>query len=154
MIFLDVQYASQVTGLPSKQQFRSWLNAVLMDHNDDVEVVIRITDEQEMSELNRRYRQRQGTTNILSFPFEAPDQMPMSLLGDLVVCAPVVEREAMQQRKSLDAHWAHMIIHGALHLLGYDHIEDNEAKAMEKTEVDLLKSIGFPNPYERVDLHD
>lgn len=152
MILLDVQYASQVMEVPSKEQFRTWLNTVLVDQNYDVEVVIRITDEQEMSQLNHRYRQRQGTTNILSFPFEAPDQVPVDLLGDLVVCAPVVEQEAMQQGKDLNAHWAHMIIHGALHLLGYDHIEDSEAEAMENMEVDLLKSIGFPNPYDRVDL--
>ncbi|MEE9397554.1 MAG: rRNA maturation RNase YbeY [Methylococcales bacterium] len=152
MILLDVQYASQVMEVPSKEQFRTWLNTVLVDQNYDVEVVIRITDEQEMSQLNHRYRQRQGTTNILSFPFEAPDQVPVDLLGDLVVCAPVVEQEAMQQGKDLNAHWAHMIIHGALHLLGYDHIKDSEAEAMENMEVDLLKSIGFPNPYDRVDL--
>ena len=151
MIHLEIQIASHGPEHPSPEQFRSWLQAVLRDHPDDSEIVIRITDEHEMTELNQRYRDRQSATNVLSFPFEAPDGIQMDLLGDLVVCSPVVAREAEEQGKTLDAHWAHMIIHGTLHLLGYDHIEDDEAEIMERMEIDILKDLGFTNPYVMVD---
>ena len=105
-------------------------------------------DEDEGAELNEAYRRKQGPTNVLSFPFEAPPGVELSLLGDIVVCAPVVAREAGEQGKILESHWAHMVVHGCLHLLGYDHMEPVEAEAMEALETEILGGLGYPNPYE------
>jgi probable rRNA maturation factor len=105
----------------------------------------------ESQELNHQYRGKNKPTNVLSFPFEIPEHLPegveIELLGDLIICAPVVEREAQEQNKALLAHWAHMTLHGCLHLLGYDHIEDKEAEEMESLEIEILQKMGFPNPY-------
>lgn len=115
-------------------------------------MVIRIVDELESAELNSRYRHRNSATNILSFPWVAPD-LPdlvfseMALLGDLVVCAPVLAREAQQQNKILEDHWAHIIVHGLLHLLGYDHLTEDEALLMEKQEISILQKLNISDPY-------
>lgn len=141
-------------GLPSEQQFCDWVNRALVvsDYNEadePVELTIRIVDEDESSMLNATYRHKQGPTNVLSFPFQAPvPDMALAWLGDLVICAPLVKREAEAQHKSLEAHWAHLIVHGMLHLQGYDHQTDNEAEAMEALEITLLQKMGFPNPYQ------
>ena len=113
----------------------------------DSELVIRIVDEQEMTGFNQQYRKKKGSTNILSFPFSAPDGIESLLLGDLLVCAPVVEKEAIQQNKTIQNHWAHLIVHGILHLIGYDHSDDVEAEEMETLEVNILKTIKIKNPY-------
>ena len=131
-----------------KKLFKYWLNAVLKNDNQDSEIVIRIVDEDEMIQFNQRYRDKKGATNILSFPFEVPDGVESQLLGDLLVCAPVVEQEARQQHKKLEQHWAHLIIHGILHLLGYNHIDDIEAEEMEALEINILSTIGINNPYQ------
>ena len=102
----------------------------------------------ESAELNQHYRGKPGPTNVLSFPFEAPPGVETEILGDLVVCAPVVEREALEQGKTLQSHWAHMVVHGVLHLQDYDHIEENEAVIMESEEITIMNRLGFSSPYE------
>jgi len=118
---------------------------------NDLQVTVRIVDEAEITQLNKDYRHKDGSTNVLSFPFESPPGMPAeeceSLLGDVVVCAAVVAQEAVAQHKPTEAHWAHMLVHGILHLLGYDHQTDSEAQEMETLEVDVLAGLGYPNPY-------
>ncbi|MET4696226.1 rRNA maturation RNase YbeY [Endozoicomonas lisbonensis] len=146
-VFIDIQIASDSQLLPSEQDFQHWAEAAVGSHRDEAEISLRIVDTEEGAELNQQWRQKQGPTNVLSFPSELPPELELPLLGDLVVCAPVVEREAGEQNKSLQAHWAHMIVHGTLHLLGYDHIDDSEAEAMEALETKIVKSLGFPDPY-------
>jgi probable rRNA maturation factor len=144
---LDVQYASTAAPLPSEAELTAWAIAALRDERPAAELTIRIVDAAESQELNRDYRGRDKPTNVLSFPFEAPPGVASDLLGDLVICAPVVAQEAAEQGKPLTAHWAHMVIHGVLHLLGYDHEDDHEAEEMETLEVELLESMGIANPY-------
>ncbi|MFK5892016.1 MAG: rRNA maturation RNase YbeY [Pseudomonadota bacterium] len=115
--------------------------------SDGIELTIRIVDEVEIKELNKTYRHIDKVTNILSFPFETPEFIPINLLGDLVICHSVIEKEAREQEKLLQAHWAHIIIHGVLHLLAYDHIEDNQAQEMEALEIKIMQDLGFKNPY-------
>ena len=110
-------------------------------------MTVRIVDEQEGTALNSRWRGGQGPTNVLSFPCDGVDDIAPQLLGDLVICAPVVAREAQEQNKSLQAHWAHMLVHGTLHLLGHDHQEPDEAERMERLETDILHDFGYPDPY-------
>lgn len=141
------QVVSAAAEQPDEADFRRWASAALPEGGEPVELVIRIVDEAESDRLNRDYRGKEGPTNVLSFPFEAPPQVPSPLLGDLVICAPLVAREAAQQGKALNAHWAHMVIHGVLHLLGYDHMTDEEAQLMEDRERELLHRLHFPDPY-------
>lgn len=148
-IQLDVQRAAALAG-PTDAQLQRWVASALQGRRDTAEMTIRIVDEDESAELNQTYRHKQGPTNVLSFPFEAPEDITMDLLGDLVICAAVVERQAKEQYKSSEAHWAHMVVHGSLHLLGYDHIEAQQAEVMEALEVSILQEMGFPNPYEEV----
>ena len=110
-------------------------------------LTVRIVGMAEMVELNETYRHKDGVTNVLSFPFEPPPGIPLSQLGDIIVCAPVVKDEAAQQDKPVMQHWAHMVIHGLLHLLSYDHITEAEAEEMETLEVEILSGLGIPNPY-------
>ena len=148
MLELDLQVASQAADLPSEAQFRTWCEIALRQRTADSELTIRLVDEAEGRELNHTYRQRDYATNVLSFPADVPDGMlDIPLLGDLVICVPVVEREALEQDKTVQAHWAHLVIHGCLHLLGYDHIDDAEAEEMEALERTLLAELGHPDPY-------
>lgn len=148
MLELDLQVATQAADLPSEAQFRSWCEAALRQRTADSELTIRLVDEAEGLELNHTYRQRDYATNVLSFPADVPDGMlDIPLLGDLVICVPVLEREALEQEKTPEAHWAHLVIHGCLHLLGYDHIDDAEAEEMEALERTLLAELGHPDPY-------
>ncbi|MFS1524293.1 rRNA maturation RNase YbeY [Microbulbifer sp. 2304DJ12-6] len=144
---LDVQRASRCTPLPPDEAIHTWVAKTLTGHREVAELSVRIVDREESQQLNNRYRGKDGPTNVLSFQADLPAELNLPLLGDLVICAPVVQLEAEQQRKSLSAHWAHMMVHGTLHLLGYDHIEDNDAAVMEKLETDLLCSLGFSAPY-------
>ena len=123
------------------------------DYGHDTEVVIRIVDEQESAQLNQQYRHISGPTNILSFPVEIPADVPLEhdLLGDLVICAPVLQKEALSQNKSLHDHWAHIVIHGVLHLLGYDHIDEEDAAQMELREIKILEKFKIKNPYLQAD---
>ena len=148
MIDLDLQIASDSAHLPTATDFRRWAEAALNGH-DGAELTIRVVDEAESAELNEGYRHKQGPTNVLSFPFEAPPGVALPLLGDIIICAPVVERQAAEQGKAPAAHWAHMVVHGCLHLLGYDHIDETEAQEMESLETDLLSGLGYPDPYEQ-----
>ncbi|EKT59489.1 rRNA maturation RNase YbeY [Providencia sneebia] len=147
-IILDLQLACEDnTGLPSEAQFQRWLNAVLPKFQEQSEVTIRIVDEEESHHLNLTYRGKDKPTNVLSFPFEAPPEIELPLLGDLIICRQVVEQEAIDQQKSAEEHWAHMVVHGCLHLLGYDHIEDDEAEEMESLETEILAELGYEDPY-------
>lgn len=149
MIDLDLQIATEAPDLPTESDFLRWVTAAIGDGMDEAQLTVRITDEAEIRELNATYRGKDYATNVLSFPFEAPPGVDIPLLGDIVICAAVVAREAAEQEKPLQAHWAHMVIHGALHLLGYDHIDEAEAEEMEGLEIHLLTDLGYANPYER-----
>lgn len=147
-IIIDLQIAcEQETGLPTLEQIEQWATAAVQPQSDEVEMTVRIVDEAESHELNLNYRGKDRPTNVLSFPFECPDEVELPLLGDLVICRQVVEREAQEQDKPLMAHWAHMVVHGSLHLLGYDHIEDDEAEEMESLETQIMTELGFADPY-------
>jgi probable rRNA maturation factor len=134
--------------LPSEAQFQTWIDATLADQTKQFEVVVRLVDEPESQQLNREYRGKDSPTNILSFTFEVPDGLEINLLGDLVICAPLVKKEALEQQKLLEHHWAHLVIHGVLHLRGYDHIDDEEAEEMESKEIEILQQLNIPNPYQ------
>ncbi|WLS77806.1 rRNA maturation RNase YbeY [Erwinia pyri] len=147
-VILDLQLACEKTeGLPAESDFRRWLEAVLPQFQEESEVTIRVVDEAESHELNHTYRGKDKPTNVLSFPFEAPPGIELPLLGDLIICRQVVEKEAAEQEKPLPAHWAHMVVHGSLHLLGYDHIEDDEAEEMESIETEIMLALGYDDPY-------
>lgn len=147
-VILDLQLACEdVAALPTEAQFQTWLDAVIPQFQEESEVTIRLVDEAESHELNLTYRGKDKSTNVLSFPFEAPPGIALPLLGDLIICRQVVEQEAKEQEKLLEAHWAHMVIHGSLHLLGYDHIEDEEAEEMESLETEIMLALGYVDPY-------
>ena len=147
-MIIDLQIAcEQETGLPTAQQIEQWARAAVQPQSDEVEMTVRIVDEGESHALNLNYRGKDRPTNVLSFPFECPDEVELPLLGDLVICRQVVEREAQEQDKPLMAHWAHMVVHGSLHLLGYDHIKDDEAEEMESLETQIMIGLGFVDPY-------
>lgn len=145
---LDLQIALDMPGLPTPTEFQRWAEAALAgaDYQSAAELTLRIVNEVESTALNETYRRKQGPTNVLSFPFEAPPEVDSPLLGDIVLCAPVVLREAVSQGKSPQAHWAHMVTHGVLHLLGYDH-DETQAEAMEALEIRILADLGYPDPY-------
>lgn len=145
---VDIQCASAEPA-PDEDDIRGWIDAALAGHRNglDTEISLRLVDREEMAELNSRYRGKPGPTNVLSFPSDLPPELGLPLLGDIVICAPVVAAEAAEQHKSPRAHWAHMTVHGTLHLLGYDHIEAAEAAAMEALETRILASLDFPCPY-------
>lgn len=154
-VHVDMQIAvDQPLDLPAADEFTQWAQQALAGSVAEAELTIRIVDEDESAQLNRQYRHKQGATNVLSFPFATDVPLPVTLLGDLVICAAVVEREAQQQCKDRRAHWAHMVVHGCLHLLGYDHIEEQQAQQMEALEVEYLALLGFSNPYEVNDTHE
>lgn len=153
-IVVDIQSDSSQYFHPSPQAIASWLRLVLKETGNDqfqhIELSLKVVGEKEGAELNQQYRGKMGPTNILSFPLEPTHGIPFAHLGDLVVCAPVVETEAVQQHKTLQQHWLHMIIHGLLHLLGFDHIDDSEAAIMEHHEITIMKQLGLPNPYTEI----
>ena len=147
-MIIDLQIAcEQESGLPTAEQIEQWATAAVQPQSDEVEMTVRIVDEAESHALNLNYRGKDRPTNVLSFSFECPDEVELPLLGDLVICRQVVEREAQEQDKPLMAHWAHMVVHGSLHLLGYDHIEDDEAEEMESLETQIMTGLGFADPY-------
>ncbi|MEZ8611165.1 rRNA maturation RNase YbeY [Vibrio sp. 10N.222.51.C8] len=147
-IELDLQLAVEnEQGLPTEQDIQLWLDKTIPQFQENAELTVRIVDTQESHQLNHEYRGKDKPTNVLSFPFEAPPGIELDLLGDLIICRQVVEKEAEEQSKPLLAHWAHMVVHGCLHLLGYDHIEDDEAEEMESLETEIMQSMGFEDPY-------
>ncbi len=147
---VDVQYAVMADGVPSVSDIETWIGAVVRGRRENVQLTVRIVDEEEGTELNERWRQARGPTNVLSFPSEGLEAIAPDLLGDVVICAPVVESEAREQGKSLTAHWTHMVIHGTLHLLGFDHVDEDHAREMELLEARILKELGYSDPYESV----
>ncbi|GLS92142.1 endoribonuclease YbeY [Psychromonas marina] len=151
-LFVDLQLATEnETALPLLADIEKWV-AIAIEAGSDIdreeaELTVRLVDSEESQQLNHDYRGKDKPTNVLSFPFQNPPGITLPLLGDLVICKQVVEKEADEQCKSLNAHWAHMLIHGTLHLLGYDHIIEEEAIEMETLETKLLVELGFPAPY-------
>ena len=146
---MHVGYAAPRAGLPSSASFRRWVEAALhgAKRRKPAELAIRIVDLDEGRALNRDYRGKDYATNVLSFSTELPPGVALPLIGDLAICAPVVMREAAEQAKRPRDHWAHLTIHGVLHLLGYDHLEDGEAEAMEALETRILAGLGIADPY-------
>ena len=158
---LALQNPSKFNSIPKLTDCQHWIERTLAHVNNEIDdnkqsaLVIRFVDEEEGIALNHTYRHKNQATNVLSFPYEAPDfsseiinlTSKENYLGDLVLCEPVVKREALQQHKELQQHWAHLIIHGTLHLKAYDHLNDEDANIMEALEVRILKSLGFDNPY-------
>ncbi|HEY8038087.1 MAG TPA: rRNA maturation RNase YbeY [Methylobacter sp.] len=147
---MEIQAVFESAGQPDQQQIQLWIDTALDDYGQDAEIVVRIVDEQESAELNEQYRHKSGPTNILSFPADLPEGIELDLLGDLVICAPVIEKEALEQNKILAHHWAHIIVHGVLHLLGYDHIDETQAELMENKEIVILNKLHINNPYIEV----
>jgi probable rRNA maturation factor len=148
-LIVEVQQVTERSdGLPTADDFKRWVAASLPPDQNPVELVIRLVDEDESRQLNRDYRGKDRPTNVLSFPFEAPAEIPLPLLGDVVICVQIVEQEALEQGKDLQAHWAHMVIHGVLHLLGYDHLSSADAARMEGLERQILVGLNFPDPYQ------
>ena len=148
-LMIDLQIADPAWQVPDKEKFQLWANAAgEACACNNRELAIRVTDIEESAELNERYRHKTGPTNVLSFPFEDPPGIVTEILGDLVICAPVVQREADEQGKLQEAHWAHMLVHGVLHLCGYDHLDASEADEMEKLETAILAGLGYPPPYD------
>jgi probable rRNA maturation factor len=140
---LAVQYASEAANLPTRPQFRRWVKAALQR---DVQIALRLVDESEGRELNKNFRGKDYATNVLTFVYDDADP----LYGDIVICAPVVEQEARAQHKELHAHYAHLAVHAALHLQGYDHENEADAVAMEGRETAIMQKLGYADPYQVV----
>ena len=144
---VDVQRACAAPGVPPPARIAEWAEAALDGRSTGARMTVRVVDEAEGAELNERYRGKAGATNVLAFGFHAPEVPSEGILGDVVVCAPVASREALAHSKRLDAHWAHLVVHGTLHLLGYDHDEPGSAEEMETVEREILDRLGYPDPY-------
>lgn len=143
-----VQNASALPDVPSNKSISCWVQAALHDlEQSKSELTVRVVDESEITALNRSFRGKDKATNVLSFPFTDPPDTKTRILGDVVVCAPVIKQEAQAQNKAEEAHWAHMIVHGVLHLCGYDHNQLAQAAQMEQLETKLLTRLGYPAPY-------
>ncbi|MCK7458240.1 rRNA maturation RNase YbeY [Idiomarina aminovorans] len=153
-LILDYQLADGIANAPDEEAIHTWVVTTLdylQQHKKAVELTVRIVAKEEAQQLNSQFRNRDYATNVLSFPFNSPVELPVTLLGDLVICQTVVEDEAKEQQKSAIDHWTHMVIHGTLHLLGYDHIEDNEANKMEQIERNVLARLQITDPYQTTD---
>jgi len=146
-IDIDVQYATDWPDLPDKNNIRQWAETALKDLNENAELTIRIVGEEEGAQLNEQWRKSKGPTNVLSFTHDGAKEIAPDLLGDIVICAPVVDREAIEQNKNNHAHWAHMVVHGVLHLNGFDHINPEDADRMENLEIKILEKLNVKNPY-------
>lgn len=151
-LFIDLQLAcDKKNNLPDLTEIEKWVTCTLVgtgkDKIEENELTVRIVNSKESQALNLQYRHKDKATNVLSFPFQNPPGITLPLLGDLVICKDVVENEACEQHKTIAEHWAHMVIHGTLHLLGYDHIKESQAVEMESLETDLLIELGFTDPY-------
>lgn len=150
MYHIVIQQISDKTLSPKASLLKKWAKLALSQVIEQGELTIRIVDPAEMKTLNATYRHKDYATNVLSFPFSMPEEIDMAipLLGDIVICADVVNKEAQEQHKTQEAHWAHMIVHGIFHLLGYDHEKEEDAKEMEALEIATLQALNFSNPYE------
>lgn len=148
---IDLQIACEAPLPVANERLIAWAQRTLDEHHNDQELTLRLVDIAEMSELNHSYRQKDGPTNVLAFPSELPEEIRLdcAYLGDVIVCPAVLDQEATEQERDREAHWAHIVIHGVLHLLGYDHYEEDETRTMQAMEAKLLAGFGFPNPYQR-----
>lgn len=155
-LHIDLQYSNTLNQalafIPEKKLIRKWMKESFKQQHkrelhNSLELSLRIVDTKESAQLNKQYRNKNKATNVLSFPADVPDMIEPVLLGDLVICQPLVDQEAMKQGKTSESHWAHLVVHGCLHLLGYDHIEEHEADEMEKLEISILKKFNITNPY-------
>ncbi len=152
---IDLQIACEQTELPielpTKAQLQLWVDTALAevasDFSQELELTIRLVNRDESQQLNSQYRGKDKPTNVLSFPFEVPEGIELNLLGDLIICIEVMQDEAIAQHKPILDHWAHLVVHGCLHLVGFDHISDSEAIKMESLEVEILAKLGINNPY-------
>jgi len=151
---LVVQRESISASVPDDKQFQLWADAALLNTTAQLTLTIRIVDEAEARQFNRLYRDKDYASNVLSFPIELPEGLPQDIrysgLGDLLICAPVVAREAAEQKRQDADHWAHLVIHGVLHLRGYDHEQADEARVMESLEIEILSRLGISDPYQDV----
>lgn len=149
-IIVDLQIACSSKTVPSKNDFVVWTTQALLKHYTNAELTIRLVNEAESRMLNETYRQQIGPTNVLSFASDLPDDISLAtpLLGDLVICEPLVAKEAREQHKDYTAHFAHLVVHGCLHLLGYDHVEPHQAQIMESLETQIMLSLNFTDPYK------
>ncbi len=154
-LILDLQQIIVSDSIPDKAALEIWIKTALIDEagyshkalDSEYELTLRIVDKDEIQQLNKTYRHKDKPTNVLSFPFEAPPEIQLALLGDIIICHDVVVEEAQQQQKTSQDHWAHMVVHGVLHLKGYDHIRDSDADIMETLEIQILNKLNIPNPY-------
>ncbi len=146
-IELELQIATEVKTLPHPAQFREWISVTLSQLLETAEITIRLVDREESAQLNQQFRFKEGPTNVLSFPYEPIPGIVSRCIGDVVICAPLVEEESNEYNIPLLAYWAHMVVHGTLHLMGYDHEEENEAREMKALETQIIMSLGFPPPY-------
>lgn len=146
-IELDLQIVTNITALPKESDFLKWINAALVGLRETAELCVRIVNIDEMITLNQNYRNKTGPTNVLSFPSTLPTEIEPNYLGDIILCAPVVLEEASKEHKPLLEHFAHLTLHGVLHLLGYDHIQEADALIMEALEIKILSELGISNPY-------
>ena len=153
MIQLDIQHATTTPPPVSDEQIASWVDAALLPHRDKTELTVRLVEVEEITHLNQTYRKKNKRTNVLAFPSNLPDAIPLEypFLGDIVVCPAVLKEESLVLETSLTAHWAHIVVHGVLHLLGYDHINEADADVMESLEIKTLATLGFDNPYSSED---
>ncbi len=151
---IDVQVSGSRSGLPAVGKLRHWARSALAGRRNPAELSIRIVDAAESQALNRQFRAKDKPTNVLAFPADLPAELGLPLLGDVVICRDVVAAEAAAQGKAPEAHWAHMVIHGTLHLLGFDHQDPAQAEEMETLETELLAELGWPDPYQEGDSHD
>jgi probable rRNA maturation factor len=144
---ISLEIADAGLAPPAAAQMIRWVESALAAEQCSGDICLYVVGDEEMASLNKQYRGKDGPTNVLSFPAELPADIPLALLGDIVLCSPLIEREALEQGKTLDAHWAHLLVHGTLHLLGYDHEVESDAELMECREIEILGGLGFTNPY-------
>lgn len=145
---LHIQIATTAHDIPNKSLLRRWVKAALREKKPIAALTIRLVDEAESASLNEQFRHKSGPTNVLSFPFESVGTLAANYLGDIVLCVPLVAKEAAAEQRTYEAHFAHLVVHGTLHLLGYDHVKEEQAVAMESQEKKILLSLGYSDPYE------
>jgi len=150
---VDVTFSEDIEAaddeVPEPELLRTWATASYLKHPEDAIVSVLVSSLQEIQQLNKQYREKDKATNVLSFPMSLPGEVGLQILGDIALCAAIINDEAGQQSKSAHAHWAHMVIHGMLHLQGYDHIDNKDAEDMETLEIEILKSLDFDSPYQQ-----
>lgn len=146
---VDLQIVPKCPDIPNRFLIQRWVNETLKKYLANAEVCIRVVDTGEIQQLNAQYRKQNKPTNVLSFPCVLPDAVALdkSFIGDIIICAEVIAQQAQAQNKTVESHWAHMVIHGLLHLMGLDHQTEAEAVLMESKEIEILHDLGYPNPY-------